>query len=222
MTRLAKGGSRLATLANLTNMVRTLSNVRSPGTDIKFSSSNGLFQFNERNRLQNFKIGISKYCCTYKSFSFSGSLKIIDRKKDLVKLQLGEYVSLGKVEAHLKTHPLVENICVYADPYKSSCVALVVPSRPHLEEFASKLGNTQSSYDQLCSNPEVINEVVDQLTTAGLGMGLKAFEIPKNITLCTEQWTPESGLITAAFKLKRKVVQGFYQQHITRMYERVG
>lgn len=27
----------------------------------------------------------------------SGSIKIIDRKKDLVKLQFGEYVSLGKV-----------------------------------------------------------------------------------------------------------------------------
>ena len=47
-----------------------------------------------------------------------GTLRIIDRKKDLVKLQLGEYVSLGKVEALLKTHPLVENICVYGDPFR--------------------------------------------------------------------------------------------------------
>jgi len=30
-------------------------------------------------------------------FSFIDNLKIIDRKKDLVKLQHGEYVSLGKV-----------------------------------------------------------------------------------------------------------------------------
>ena len=47
-----------------------------------------------------------------------GTVRIIDRKKDLVKLQLGEYVSLGKVEAQLKTHPLVENICVYGDSYQ--------------------------------------------------------------------------------------------------------
>ena len=47
-----------------------------------------------------------------------GTIKIVDRKKDLVKMQGGEYVSLGKVEAQLKTHPLVENICVYGDSYQ--------------------------------------------------------------------------------------------------------
>ena len=31
-----------------------------------------------------------------------GNLKIIDRKKDLVKLQGGEYISLNKVESLLK------------------------------------------------------------------------------------------------------------------------
>lgn len=38
-----------------------------------------------------------------------------DRKKDLVKLQAGEYISLGKVETALKNCPLINNICVYAN-----------------------------------------------------------------------------------------------------------
>ena len=36
-----------------------------------------------------------------------GVIRIVDRKKDLVKLQHGEYISYGKVEAILKTSPLV-------------------------------------------------------------------------------------------------------------------
>ena len=35
-----------------------------------------------------------------------------------MKLQSGEYVSLGKVESLLKTCSLVENICVYGDPVR--------------------------------------------------------------------------------------------------------
>jgi len=39
----------------------------------------------------------------------------LDRKKDLVKLQAGEYVSLGKVESVLKNCSLIDNICAYAN-----------------------------------------------------------------------------------------------------------
>ena len=45
-----------------------------------------------------------------------GTFRLIDRKKDLVKLQLGEYVSLGKVEAQLKTNPVVDNIQLAFQP----------------------------------------------------------------------------------------------------------
>ena len=38
--------------------------------------------------------------------SLIGNLKIIDRKKDLVKLQHGEYVSLGKVIQFKPYQPL--------------------------------------------------------------------------------------------------------------------
>lgn len=53
--------------------------------------------------------------CKWSTFFFLLlSLQLLDRKKDLVKLQAGEYVSLGKVEAALKNCPLIDNICAYA------------------------------------------------------------------------------------------------------------
>merc|ERR1712215_479141 len=66
----------------------------------------------------------------------NGNIRLIDRKKDLVKLQGGEYVSLGKVEAQMKTNPLVDNICVYADSFRSNTIAFIVPIQEALERFA--------------------------------------------------------------------------------------
>lgn len=56
----------------------------------------------------------------------------------MVKLQYGEYVSLGKVESELKISPLVDNICIYADPTKLFPVALLVPNLDHLKNLAEK------------------------------------------------------------------------------------
>ena len=49
--------------------------------------------------------------------------------------------------------------------------------------------------------------------------GLQSFELPVALTLSPEPWTPEGGLITAAFKLRRKAVQARFQGDISRMYE---
>ena len=42
--------------------------------------------------------------------------------------------------------------------------------------------------------------------------------MPGALTICPELWTPDSDMVTAAFKLKRKPIQSFYQQDINRMY----
>lgn len=148
-----------------------------------------------------------------------GTVRIIDRKKDLVKLQLGEYVSLGKVEAQLKTHPLVENICVYGDSYQSYTVAVMVPIRSALEKLATDLGKTYSDFNKLCEDKDIVQAVVKTLGIHGIKSNLEKFEIPRMMTLAPEAWTPESGLVTAAFKIKRKVIQTLFQPDIDEMYK---
>ncbi|XP_033209649.1 long-chain-fatty-acid--CoA ligase 3 isoform X2 [Belonocnema kinseyi] len=147
-----------------------------------------------------------------------GCIKIIDRKKDLVKLQFGEYVSLGKVESELKTCPLVENICIYGDASKTYTVALVVPSHRSLEEIASKLGVTATSLEDLCNDSRIEKAVLEELVEQAKKCKLERFEIPGALKLCPEQWSPDMGLVTAAFKLKRKAVEERYKHEISRMY----
>ena len=87
-----------------------------------------------------------------------GYVKIIDRKKDLVKLQAGEYVSLGKVESQLKTHPLVDNICVYASPSHTHTVAILVPAKDQIEKFAGKMDPNYrgKTMEELCGDKDIV------------------------------------------------------------------
>lgn len=165
----------------------------------------------------------------------------------MVKLQLGEYVSLGKVESELKTCPVVENICVYGDANKAYTVALVVPNQQYLEEIATNQGITGKNLEELCNDPQiekaVLQELIEQAKKCKFPLiiiifalfivsnllslsdilllfagKLQRFEIPGAVKLCAEQWSPDMGLVTAAFKLKRKAVQERYQHEINRMY----
>lgn len=88
---------------------------------------------------------------------------VSDRKKDLVKLQAGEYVSLGKVEAELKTCPIIDNICVYGDSSKQYCVALVVPNQDHLNDLAAKKNIALKTFEELCNSIDMERLVLQEL-----------------------------------------------------------
>ena len=147
-----------------------------------------------------------------------GTIRIIDRKKDLVKLQFGEYVSLGKVESALKTNELVENICIYGDSTKSYVVALLMPDRVKIKNLAARLGKTETDFARLSEDRDVTGAVLRELVNYGKQLRLEKFELPGAVTIVQELWTPDTDMVTAAFKLKRKPIQTFYQSHINRMY----
>uniref|UniRef100_A0A6V7QXM1 4-coumarate--CoA ligase n=1 Tax=Ananas comosus var. bracteatus TaxID=296719 RepID=A0A6V7QXM1_ANACO len=151
-------------------------------------------------------------------FHPDGCLEIIDRKKDIVKLQHGEYVSLGKVEAALSISPYVDNIMLHADPFHSYCVALVVPARNALENWASNKGIAYSDFADLCQKPETMKEVLGSLAKAGKEARLEKFEIPSKIKLLAEPWTPESGLVTAALKIKREAIRKAFAEDLANLY----
>ncbi|KAJ0024546.1 hypothetical protein Pint_08185 [Pistacia integerrima] len=151
-------------------------------------------------------------------FHADGCLEIIDRKKDIVKLQNGEYVSLGKVEVALIVSPYVDNIMLYVDPFHSYCVALVVAAQHALEAWAAKQGINYNDFAALCEKEESVKEVHASLVKAAKNAHLEKFEIPAKIKLLSEPWTPESGLVTAALKLKREIIRKTFGDDLARLY----
>ncbi|CAL5414530.1 unnamed protein product [Camellia sinensis] len=151
-------------------------------------------------------------------FHSDGCLEIIDRKKDIVKLQHGEYVSLGKVEAALMISPYVDNIMLHADSFRSYCVALVLASQPTVEGWALKQGIAFVDFADLCQKEETVKEVHGSLVKAAKQARLEKFEIPTKIKLLSEPWTPESGLVTAALKIKRDTIRKAFSEDLAQLY----
>ncbi|XP_063288208.1 long-chain-fatty-acid--CoA ligase 4 isoform X1 [Pelobates fuscus] len=150
-------------------------------------------------------------------FHPDGCLQIVDRKKDLVKLQAGEYVSLGKVEAALKNCPLIDNICAYANSFESYVISFVVPNQKKLTGLAQQKG-IEGTWEEICNNPTMEAEVLREIKEVASSMKLERFEIPIKVRLSPDPWTPETGLVTDAFKLKRKELKNHYLTDIERMY----
>merc|ERR1711879_1011666 len=125
----------------------------------------------------------------------AGVLKIIDRKKDLIKLSGGEYVSLGKVEAALKQVSGIGACVVFARPDKDHCV--VVVSQP------------EKGWSSVGGKPEI--DTLEKAIAQKLrSMGLARFEIPTKVRVDDAIWTPESGLVTASFKVQRNSLRTHY------------
>ncbi|KAG7483503.1 hypothetical protein MATL_G00039100 [Megalops atlanticus] len=139
------------------------------------------------------------------------------RKKDLVKLQAGEYVSLGKVESALKNCSLVDNICAYANSDQNYVISFVVPNQKQLSTLANKKG-VEGSWEEICNHPTMEAEVLKAIKEVAESIKLQRFEIPVKVHLSPQPWTPETGLVTDAFKLKRKELKNYYLNDIERMY----
>lgn len=84
--------------------------------------------------------------------------------------------------------------------------------------LATKMGKEHFTFEQMCNDPDLEKAVLKELQNHGAVSKLAKFEIPGAVKLVSEVWTPDMGLVTAAFKLKRKNIQDRYQSEINRMY----
>lgn len=135
-----------------------------------------------------------------------------------MKLSSGEYIALERLEAIYKSCNLVANLCVYGHPDAKQPMAVVIPNETHLRH-ALKQGavdgvDADASLNVLCEHPGVIKLVLENCNALGKKNGFKPLEILETVVLTADEWTPESGLVTAAQKMQRKKIHDTYQNEI--------
>jgi len=139
------------------------------------------------------------------TFDEDNNLHIIDRKKNIVKLEHGEYVSISKVESKILESELVSNVCVHADSSHSWCVAIVVPNIAQIKSLISDPSDEQ------------IQELVTKELT-GLVKALPGIERPKKFIVVNDEWTPDNGMLTPSLKLKPSSIYKRYSTNLEAAY----
>jgi len=162
-----------------------------------------------------------RYFCTgdIGQITPAGNIQIIDRKKDLVKLQMGEYVALSKVENALKSSKYTALPMVYATSSMSYAIALICPNVPNLKTLAASLGiDAEINLAALCANKDVLAAVLKEVKETCAAAKLSKFEIPAKVILVEELWTPENDMLTAVQKLKRREIVAKHKAAIDSVY----
>ncbi|KAJ4962983.1 hypothetical protein NE237_022922 [Protea cynaroides] len=147
----------------------------------------------------------------------NGAMKIIDRKKNIFKLSQGEYVAVENIENTYSQCPLVTSIWVYGNSFESFLVAVVVPERKAVEDWAA-IHNETGDFKSLCKNPKARKYILDELNKTGQKYNLRGFEMLKAILLEPNPFDTERDLITPTFKLKRPQLLKYYRDCIDQLY----
>ena len=171
---------------------------------------------------QNFRTGVDGktwfYTGDIAEIHSDGVFKIVDRKKDLSKLQGGEYVSLGKVESILSRCQFVERAMVYARSTHNYCVAVIMPNAASLRAIDSERFGPADPLELLVEDELILKEVKMAIIDTCKASKLAKFEIPAQILLVADDWTVENELLTAAMKLKRQALKKKYDAELDKLY----
>ncbi|KAF7810939.1 long chain acyl-CoA synthetase 2-like [Senna tora] len=147
-----------------------------------------------------------------------GAMKIIDRKKNIFKLSQGEYIAVENIENKYLQCPLIASIWVYGNSFESFLVAVVVPEKKAIEDWAEK-HNLTGDFRSLCENLKARKFILDELNSTGQKHQLRGFEMLKAVYLEPIPFDMERDLITPTFKLKRPQLLNYYKDQIDQLYK---
>jgi long-chain acyl-CoA synthetase len=150
------------------------------------------------------------------------AIRIVDRVKNIFKLQQGEYISPEKVENIYETCKYIEQIFVYGNSLKNYLVCIVHPKENDIINYLKNKGindvdinNCKDYFD----NKDLKDEIIKEMDSHGRKFGLKGFELPKKIYLFKDKFSVENQIITPTMKIKRHIAKKIFEKQINEMYE---
>lgn len=106
---------------------------------------------------------------------------------------------------------------MHATPDAKQPIAIVIPHEQHLRAALKDAGNPLAGADmhEICASRDVAGIVLKSCNAGGKKNGFKTLELLQEVVLTADEWTPESGLVTAAQKVQRKKVADAFAKEIS-------
>jgi long-chain acyl-CoA synthetase len=144
-----------------------------------------------------------------------GYLSIVGRKKEILVSSYGKNIAPDRIEGIIKSSPYVAQAVLIGDgrPYT---VVLIVPDKELLQEWARKRG-LGGEFKQIIADESVEKLLWTEIEK--LGSEIANYEYPKKMLVVAEDFTLENGLLTPTFKVKRSLVEKFYADRLSKLYE---
>jgi long-chain acyl-CoA synthetase len=147
----------------------------------------------------------------------NGSLKIIDRAKNIFKLSQGEYIAPEKLENIYILLPLIGQVMIYGDSLKNCVVAIVTLEEANVKKWAQNNGRPDDM-SALVNDEQLKKEIMDSMIQTAKDNKFNALEKPGDIHMTADPFSIENDMLTPTFKLKRNVCKKVYQTEIDAMY----
>jgi len=149
------------------------------------------------------------------------AFRIIDRVKNIFKLQQGEYIAPEKVENKLAECKYIEQVFIYGDSFQSYVVGIIVPKSKDVIDFLTKKGIsnvTKENYKDYFDDPDLIKDILKEIDTYSRKNDIKGFEIIKKVYLSKEPFTIDNNLLTTTLKVRRHAAKKYFLKEIEKMY----
>ncbi len=143
-------------------------------------------------------------------------LRITGRKKDLFKTSMGKYVAPSHLEEKLKESPFIDTAVVVGENQKFAGV-LIVPNFEHIKDWCKLNDETCPSSDEIIIREDVLKQLKSEITEFNKNFG--SHEQLKVFRLIADEWTVESGLVTAKMSIRRPQVMKKYSDLIDDMFK---
>jgi len=144
-----------------------------------------------------------------------GYLKITDRKKNIIVTAGGKNIAPAPIENLMLESKYIEQVVIIGDRRKYP-IALIVPAREEIEQWAQQNTIVYSNYHTLLKNNKVYDLFEKEL--AVFQEQLARYEKSKKILLIANPFSIENEELTPSLKVRRNKVEEHYSKQIESLY----